>query len=727
MQDFPLTRDLVLIGGGHSHALILKRWGMTPLPGVRLTLINPGSIAAYSGMLPGFVAGHYLREALEIDLLRLARHAGARFISGRVEAIDREGRCIHVAGRPPIAYDVASIDIGITSDMPELPGFADHGVAAKPLEQFAAHWDRFRTEARQGAVRAEVAVIGGGVAGAELAMAMAHALKASPTRQVSLIDRGDILGEMRPATRKALLQALSKTGVQLMPDSPVQAVDAGGVLLSDDHRIAAQLVVGAAGARPQDWLSETGLEVHEGFLAVGPTLQTSDPDIFAVGDCAHLSHAPRPKAGVFAVREAPVLFNNLRARLAARTGDIALRRYQPQKDYLKLISLGDREALADKAGLRHAGPFMWRWKDRIDRRFMDRFRELRPMQPPSLPTPAAAGLKEEIVGQKPLCGACGAKVGGDILGRVLQGSHTATRSDVLHLAGDDAALLTHGDIWQVASVDHLRAFVEDPVLMTRITAIHALGDVWAMGAAPQAALATVTLPRLSPALQERWLHEIMDTAQTVFGAEGAEIIGGHTAMGAELSIGFTVTGLLDSPITLKGARPGDRLLLTKPIGTGVLLAADMAMTASGRDLEAAYASMSQSSGPAARILSHAHAMTDVTGFGLAGHLLGICRASQVGARLRLSQVPFLSGAQAQAQSGVRSTLFSANRGYANRYSGPDSPAADLLFDPQTAGGLLAAVSPSRAEKCLTALQEAGYRAACIGEITDETGMLTVFD
>ncbi|TNE62938.1 MAG: selenide, water dikinase SelD [Rhodobacteraceae bacterium] len=729
MHELPLTRELVLIGGGHSHALILKRWGMRPLPGVRVTVINPGAVAAYSGMLPGFVAGHYQREELELDLVRLARFAGARVLLGRATGIDRDARLVHVEGHPPIRYDYASIDIGITSAMPDLDGFSEFGVPAKPLERFASRWDGFQTAARHGEVLPHMAVIGGGVAGAELAAAMAHRLGDLPQMEITLIDRGEILSEMRAPTRHRLLKTLADLRVTLRPQAEVARVEADRVSFTDGSSLDSFFTLGAAGARPYDWLADTGLDLHDGFVTVGPTLQSSDPRIFAAGDCAHLGFDPRPKAGVYAVREAPVLFDNLRTCLSQGPGG-RLRPYKPQKDYLKLISLGGQSALANKAGFVTSGPLMWRWKDRIDRKFMEKLKELSPMTPPDLPAQMAEGLREEVEGKKPMCGACGAKVGGNILTRVLreqpgEGRPALERRDVLHLAGDDAALLTHGDTWQVASVDHLRAFVEDPVLMTRITAIHALGDVWAMGASPQAALMTVTLPKMSAALQEGWLAEIMQAARDVFTEEGAEIIGGHTAMGSEFSVGFTVTGLLDQPITLKGARPGDRLILTKPLGTGVMLAAEMEMKASGRDMEAAYASMVQSSGEAARILGNAHAMTDVTGFGLAGHLLGICRASEVGAVLRLDDVPLLPGALEQSMTGMRSTIYTANRAYTAEYEGPEGALADLLFDPQTAGGLLACLSPMRAEKCVTALRAAGYEAALIGEITKGPVRLTI--
>ncbi|MEO0831236.1 MAG: FAD-dependent oxidoreductase, partial [Pseudomonadota bacterium] len=171
-MPLPLTRDLVLIGGGHTHALVLKRWGMSPVPGVRLTVINPAPTAPYTGMLPGFVAGHYTRDALEIDLVKLARFAGARLIFGYADGIDLSAKRIHITDRGEIAYDIASIDVGITTAMPDLPGFAEYGVPAKPLGVFADRWSAYLGASG----KAQIAVIGAGVGGAELAMAMSHAL-----------------------------------------------------------------------------------------------------------------------------------------------------------------------------------------------------------------------------------------------------------------------------------------------------------------------------------------------------------------------------------------------------------------------------------------------------------------------------------------------------------------------------------------------------------------------
>lgn len=697
MNNLPLTRDLVLIGGGHTHALVLRSWGMNPLPGVRVTVINPGPTAPYSGMLPGFVAGHYTRDELDIDLVQLARFAGARIVNGYATGINTSAQTVTVAGRPPIAYDVAAVDIGITSAMPDLPGFKTHAIPAKPLGAFASRWDAFRASART----PHLAIIGGGVAGAELAMAMAYALR-DQSPHVKLIDRGKVLTALGYKARQKMLAALTASEVEIIEDAEVTEVFAEGIVLRDGRTIRSDFTTGAAGAKPHDWIAATGLTLHEGFINVDANLQSSAPEVFAVGDCAHLSHDPRPKAGVYAVREAPVLFDNLRAVLSGG----ALRPYKPQRDYLKLISLGQKSALAEKFGTAREGRLLWKWKHHIDSKFMNQFADPPTMQQHKLPRTVALDVKDTL-GDKPMCGGCGAKVGRATLQNVLTDHF-----------GDDAGEVQSG---QVMSTDHLRAFTLDPVMMTRVAATHALGDIWAMAAKPQAATVNLILPRMHMALHQRTLVEIMTTAGDVMRSAGAKIIGGHTSIGDELTVGFTVTGLTKSPITLAGAKAGDCIIITKPIGSGTILAAEMAGQARGADVIACFDLMVQDQTKASTLLGKAHAMTDITGFGLAGHLRGICDASGVGAILDLGAIPVMDGALALSQSGVRSTLFADNQIGA----GPiDGPPFDLLFDPQTAGGLLAAVPAKTAKGILQSLQKAGYPAALIGEFTEGSAIRT---
>jgi selenide,water dikinase len=707
----PLSRDLVLIGGGHAHALVLRMWGMDPLPGARLTVIDPNPVAPYTGMLPGLVAGHYRREELEIDLVRLARFAGARLIVGAVTGIDAITGRVTVAGRGEIGYDVASVDVGIHSGMPRVPGFSEHGIAAKPLGPFAGAWEAFLGRVAQGAAP-QAAVIGGGIAGIELAMAMAFRLKrVTGQAEVTLLEREAVIAPDAPVIRPRLMRACAAAGVRIVTGVAVSEVTATGVALGDGQEIAAGFVAGAAGARAHGWLAGTGLPVTaDGFLRVGADLRVEGQEaLFAAGDCAHLTHAPRPKAGVYAVRAAPVLRDNLRAVLSGGR----MRPFHPQRDYLKLISLGERSALAEKMGMAFGGPLLWRLKDRIDRKFMAQFKEMPAMA--SVEGPRVRALGD--MGPEPLCGGCGAKVAPGVLATVLAAEPPDARPDVLTGPGDDAAVITVGGVRQVLTTDHLRGFTEDPGVMARIAALHALGDIWAMGAKPQVALVSVTLPRMSEALQARSMTEIMAQAGDALRAAGAGIVGGHSIMGAEASIGFTLTGLLErDAVTMAGARPGDALILTRPIGSGVLLAAEMRGQASGRDIAALLGILQVPQGDAAEILAGARAMTDVTGFGLAGHLMAICRASGVGAEVDLAAVPVYPGALALAEAGVRSTIWAANMAAAP-VEGGTGARRDLLHDPQTAGGLLAAVEAEDADAILARLRKAGHGAARIGHVT----------
>lgn len=725
----PLLKNVVFVGGGHAHALVLRQWAMKPVSGVRLTVINPHPTAPYTGMLPGFVAGHYTRDELDIDIVKLARFADARFIRGKATAIDPDAKTVTVPGRPPIPYDICSIDIGITSEMPTMPGFTEHATPAKPLDNFADSWTRFvetttaNTRAQPQTSPPKIAVVGGGIGGSELALAMHHRLSVLGQKPiVSLIDRGEILDEVGDQAQAGLTEVLAARGIHTFEHSTATEITNAGVVLNNGTTVEADFVVGVAGARPYDWIETIGVETHNGFITVSPTLQSvSHRSIFAVGDCAHMAFDPRPKAGVFAVRQAPVLTKNITALLRQRKLDT----FDPQVDYLKLISLGKKAAGADKYKRFVSGSSLWRLKDKIDRDFMDKLNDLPDMVADPPPKNSVHGLQAQLDQHPPLCGGCGAKVGLDVLAGPLGDLPPSTRTDVRRLPGDDAALLQLGSITQVITTDQLRAFISDPYRMARIATLHALGDAWAMGASPQAVLVTVTLPQLGRGLQEEWLGEIMAGTTKALDGTGAEIVGGHTSMGAELSIGYTVTGIASQPISLAGATPGQKLILTRPLGSGVLFAAEMQRKARGEDVMALLDTLEQPQGPASAALveAGATAMTDVTGFGLAGHLFAILRESStaerpLAAEVDLGSLPIYSGALNASKDGVRSHLYDSNVAAIPITEGMRNPVTPLVFDPQTAGGMLAAVPAETALDAVDTISSLGHTCAVIGSIVD---------
>jgi selenide,water dikinase len=730
----PVVKDLVLVGGGHAHVAVLRRFGMDPVPGLRLTLITRDVHTPYSGMLPGFVAGHYGYDDCHIDLGPLAHFAGARLYHAEVEGLDLKGRQVRVSGRPPVTFDLLSINTGSRPRSLDVPGAAEHALPVKPIDRFLAHWEALmgRVLASRGPFR--IVVVGGGAGGVELALATQFRLRQriaeagdDPGRlHYALLTRGpEILLTHNPGVRRRFRRVLADRGIALYTGHDVVEVTASEVRAEACPPVAADAVLWVTDAAAPSWPGEAGLAVDGGgFIKVDGQLQSlSHPGIFAAGDVAALPSA-RPKSGVFAVRQGPVLAANLRR---AATGQ-RLQLYRPQHRFLGLISTGDRYAVASRGEWSLEGAWLWRAKDWIDRRFMKRFNELPAMaeeQGPNLAPGLADGEAiRELSTLAMRCGGCGAKVGSTVLTRVMQRLPVGRRADVLIGidAPDDAAMLAvpPGKAL-VQSVDYFRAFLDDTYAFGQIAANHALGDVFAMGAEPQSALAIATVPYGRERVVEEALYELLAGALAILEPARAVLAGGHSSEGAELAFGLAVNGLVDPERAWRkgGLAPGDALILTKPIGTGTLFAADMRRRAKGRWVEAAIDSMRLSSQGAAACLGRhgVRACTDVTGFGLLGHLVEMTRASGVDAVLQIEAVPVLDGAAETVAAGILSSLQPQNlrlrRAVRDLERAARHPRFPLLFDPQTAGGLLAGLPAENASACVAELRDLGYPAAAV--------------
>lgn len=376
-----ISVNLVLVGGGHSHAIALELWGSRPLPGVRLVLITDTAHAPYSGMLPGYVAGFYTFDECHIDLPNLAKFAGAELILDRAIGLDLENNRVLCANSLPVPYDFLSIDIGSTPQASHIPG-AEYTIPAKPVPQFLHHWHELLTTARQHPTQPlSLGIIGGGAGGVELALNIqAHLYRFLPTQNLTLhlFHRGEELMEGHAvAVRRRLQRILIQRGVQIHLGETVNGispVEEAKVRVGCESGLAVTCdrVFWVTQASAPPWVGESGLSTDDrGFIAVGETLQSlSHPRIFAAGDIATTIAHPRPKAGVFAVRQGKPLFKNLQAAVLGKP----LQRYIPQKNLLALIGTGDGKAIASR-GNWGFGPkaWLWCWKDRIDRAFMARF------------------------------------------------------------------------------------------------------------------------------------------------------------------------------------------------------------------------------------------------------------------------------------------------------------------------------------------------------------------
>jgi len=729
-------REIVLLGVGHTNAHVLRMWGMKPIADARLTCVSNFPVATYSGMLPGVLAGQYPVERMQIDLVRLCAAHRARLIIDEVTGLDVDRRELLFAQRSPVPFDVLSIGIGSVPNRAGVAATDDAVVPIKPMQTFLS---RLELRLRQCAERSSraplnVVVVGGGAGGCEIAFCLRTRLqqmRGDAPFLIRLIQAGETLVPgTRPGTAELVRRTLVAQGIDVRLECRVLEAAQGTVRLTGGEEIPADLVLWAAGASPPPLLEKLPLPKDErGFLLVRPTLQTTaDAPIFVVGDTATLADRPTPKAGVFAVRQAPVLWNNIASLLDHRRLD----EFQPQRDFLKLFNTGDGRAIAEWKGLRLHDRLAWWLKDAIDGRFMDKYQNYQPM-----PMPAATTTRERAA--TPMrCAGCGGKVGGRVLAAALERLPTQQNKFVAMglSASDDAAVILPPRPALALTADFFAAPLDDSFLVGRIAALNAASDAFAMASEPIAALALLGIPEGPARRQEELLFALLAGAAHELNHMGAALVGGHTIESPQLTIGFAIAADPGDrpPWTKAGLRDGDHLVLTKALGTGILLASHMRAQCRAEWMCEMVASMLQSNQIAARVLRDfdVAAATDVTGFGLAGHLLEMLRASNVGCRLGLAAIPLLPGVESLLDEQIESTLAPANRAFASELQvAPDlastAPFA-ALFDPQTSGGLLAGVRASDVEAIVARLAAEGVRTRVIGVVTaDDPVTIRVVD
>lgn len=776
------ARDLVLVGAGHTHLHVVRQWRMRAIPDVQLTLVSPFSRATYSGMLPGTLAGLYQPDQMQIDLYRMTAGTGIRLIIEAAIGLRHADRIITFANRPPIRFDVASIGMGSIPSHPEIWQHSKRVLSIKPMATFLDRLAKAIEDSRQrkasdqsaGYSLLQVVVVGSGAAGTEIAFCLDALLRKSGIRhQLTLLDHHDqILNGYSSGFVDRARKLLLERGIQVRLGRKAARIeeltdaDCGRLVLDDGSEIAMDLVIWATSARPPEALAGCDLpKSADGFLAIRQTLQsTLDTPIFAVGDSGTFLKDPVPKAGVYAVREGPILWDNIQRILSNRP----LVEYQPQCDFLSLLATGDGRALMQYKGWTAHGQWMWRLKDYIDRKFMRMYQDYRPpamhaaarssnQQPQELDKHAQDRHNSSHPPSAMHCGGCGSKLGAEAL-------HSALRRVIEFnpQAGATLGNLDDGFVvpeslprLDVLSVDFFRAFLDDPYLLGRIAALHALGDLWAMGATPIGVQALVTLPYGPARQQSELLFQILSGAVAELDRNGTAIWGGHTTEGPELQLGFAASGTLNGnpPWRKSGLQTGDVLILTKRLGTGILLAGHQRGLCRAEWMDAAIEVMLQGQSQCARTarLFPISAATDITGFGFVGHLLELLRASNRSAILSTSVLEgcLLAGVRELVEQGVESTLAPANRAQgaclviteaagsgvfrSNALDGKSlNPAREehnsrevlnsstltALFDPQTSGGLLLAVPASHTSKLIEQLKTAACPfAVVIGQVT----------
>lgn len=707
------SKHLLLAGGGHSHMLTLRRWSMRPgerPPGL-ITLISDTREALYSGMVPGLIAKTYTHQDANINLQSLADAAGVNFIESKITGLELKAQTLELYERDPIQFGTLSLNIGAISDPNLTHSTKRKGI--KPLGPALAFIESNDCDANN-PEQQEFSVIGAGLAGMEVALALRCRW---PKRQITIHCNNT------NTISHSLQHAITKANINLTSDPPNPNNQSTMLVCTGSHTAA--------------WLKESGLPVdNQGRVLTNSKLQVNGhPNIFASGDCGVIANAPRPPTGVWAVRAATTLATNLGRQ---RCG-LPLQKWRPQKKALQLLSQPSSHQEPAKAWLLRGRlllgphPLLWHWKHHIDLNFMAKFKPSKAMTKMSLPMD---------------CRGCAAKLPAEPLLRALDTAGLST----LGRAPEDATAL---DEHWLQSVDGFPALVSDPWLNAKLTTLHACSDLWACGSSVHSAQAIITLPKIDGHEQEALLSQSLSAIQTTLAEQGAILNGGHTLesrdpaptpVGLGIQIALCVNGTTPKPGKVwrkGGCQPGDILLLSRPLGTGVLFAASMNAASEPRQISKALAGMSQSQHHLVKQLrslekQHTgciHACTDITGFGLLGHLGEMLEASsdQSSALINLDTIPALDGALKLLMQGYASTLAPSNRQAWSLLDPQAQTAArvilnhseqckpgsmmhrallELLVDPQTCGPLLISCSPNAA----THLIKAANNWSAIGAI-----------
>ena len=366
-----MSLQLLLIGGGHAHLGVLELLARRQRSGIDVTLVSEHTTQVYSGMLPGHVAGHYTLPECSIPLDPVAELAKADFVRGRVSGLDLRQRVAVTESGKVLPFDVVSIDIGPAAESTVIPGLG-HALPVRPADKMLSAWYLMEQRFAGTPLPQVLAVLGGGPAGAEMVAALAHRARESKVQLKPSIVTGQagLLPGMPAAARRMMQERLTALGVRVI-EADATAVRPSAVSIGGAGEFHADLIVAALGASAARWPRESGLQCDErGFIAVNQHLQSvSHPFVFAAGDCASMVGHPYPKSGVYAVRAGRPLGENLLRTLTRRR----LVSWRPQKRALYLLSAGGKEAVGLWGPLVVEGPRVWRWKDRIDRKFIRRF------------------------------------------------------------------------------------------------------------------------------------------------------------------------------------------------------------------------------------------------------------------------------------------------------------------------------------------------------------------
>ena len=723
IEEIPITNDLVLIGGGHSHLSVLMKLSKKPINGNRITLITNEIDTPYSGMIPGYIEGIYSWRDSHIDLYRLCLKLNVRFIHAEVERVSAYEKEIYFKDRPKIKFDVLSINTGIQSNNREIKGAAKYCLPVKPISKLTNNFLNKITNFKS------IAFIGGGAGSVELALAIKKRfLNINQDIKITIITgKRGLLSAFPQKTKLTSLKTLEKFKIDIIEYKRVLEVKPKQIILSDKSMLKIDKAILSTNSMTPKWLAKSDiLLTKDNYILVNKSFQTNYKYVFASGDVIDFNNQNLKKAGVFAVRSGKPLAINIRKFILGKK----LVEYKFNKNYLALIGTSKRSAIATKYNLTFNSRFFFYLKKYIDQNFIKKFSDFRIRKKFTLDALKTDVLnifmkhKEKITDENDImqCKGCAAKVPLNALKQALPKDIVSTSEDAVSVPG-------HPELYQ--TVDMISSIITDPFLLGKIAANHSISDMVSVNSKITSAMMILQLPLSKTEINSRDLEQVLLGANEIFKTIDCPLIGGHTMIGKDKDpiIGFSILGQKQKKIKIvknrRKIKTKDLLILTEKIGSGLIFAGINNYLIDSYFQTDVIKQMIKGNLNFGKISNHLNilSMTDITGFGLANHLLNLIKRdnSKTGLTIYPNKIPLFEGVNECLNKDIKSSLFKSNYDIAQKdiiYKRDKSKLDNILYDPQTVGGIAFIIPQEEKYKHFKVLKENNIKFTEIGFVNN---------
>lgn len=730
IEEIPITNDLVLIGGGHSHLSVLMKLSKRPINGNRITLITNEIDTPYSGMIPGYIEGIYSWRDSHIDLYRLCLKLNVRFIHAEVERVSAYEKEIYFKDRPKIKFDVLSINTGIQSNNREIKGAAKYCLPVKPISKLANNFLNKITNFKS------IAFIGGGAGSVELALAIKKRfLNINQDIKITIITgKRGLLSTFPQKTKLTSLKTLEKFKIDIIEYKRVLEVKPKQIILSDKSMLKIDKAILSTNSMTPKWLAKSDiLLTKDNYILVNKSFQTNYKYVFASGDVIDFNNQNLKKAGVFAVRSGKPLAINIKQFILGKK----LVEYKFNKNYLALIGTSKRSAIATKYNLTFNSRFFFYLKKYIDQNFIKKFSDFKIRKKFTLEALKTDVLnifvkhKEKITDKNDImqCKGCAAKVPLNALKQALPKDIVSTSEDAVSVPGQP-------ELYQ--TVDMISSIITDPFLLGKIAANHSISDMVSVNSKITSAMMILQLPLSKTEINSRDLEQVLLGANEIFKTIDCPLIGGHTMIGKDKDpiIGFSILGQKQKKIKImknrRKIKTKDLLILTEKIGSGLIFAGINNYLIDSHFQTDVIKQMIKGNLNFGKISNHLNilSMTDITGFGLANHLLNLIKRdnSKTGLTIYPNKIPLFEGVNECLNKDIKSSLFKSNYDIAQKdiiYKRDKSKLDNILYDPQTVGGIAFIIPQEEKYKHFKVLKENNIKFTEIGFVNNIENKITI--